>query len=104
MEVPAKQLTSKTVNSDRKPRFDGTVNLGHVLTMITMLVGGLLVWTQSLVVQAKQDVRISHLEETQRNTVSAINRISEAHILSLRNQDKINNALEYVLKNKIAVP
>ena len=83
---------------ERKPRFDGTVNLGHILTAIMMLVSGLIVWTQSQVVQAKQDLRISYIEKTSAETADSVKKVSEMQQQMARSQEHVATTLEMLTK------
>lgn len=82
----------------RRPRFDGTINLGHILTASAMLLGGIVVWTQSQVVQAKQDVRITYVEKTAEKTAESIEKMAELQRQMSRNQDRVTTTLEILMK------
>jgi len=83
---------------ERKPRFDGTINLGHILTALMMLVSGLIVWTQSQVVQAKQDLRISYIERTSAETSDSVKKVSEMQQQMARCQEHVATTLEMLTK------
>lgn len=55
-----------------RPRFDGTVNLGHVLTAAAMILGGFTVWSQSVRLQERTNVQISMLHERMDKQEAAI--------------------------------
>jgi hypothetical protein len=46
-------------NESKRPRFDGTVNLGHIITMTMIMAGGFGMWTTL-------DKRVVVLEENRR--------------------------------------
>ena len=78
----------------RRWKFDGTVNLGHVLTATVMLIGGLGVWTQGREVMIRQDARLALVETTMSEVKANLSRISESQQLSIRTQDKLAATLE----------
>ncbi|MBO9451436.1 hypothetical protein J7426_14275 [Tropicibacter sp. R16_0] len=43
-----------------KPKFDATINLGHVLTMVTLLIGGAAAYTSIQVSITKLQLEIKH--------------------------------------------
>ena len=75
-------------------KFDGTVNLGHVLTASVMFIGGLGVWTQGREVMIRQDARLALVETTMSEVKANLSRISESQQLSIRTQDKLAATLE----------
>ena len=78
----------------RRWKFDGTVNLGHVLTASVMFIGGLGVWTQGREVMIRQDARLALVETTMSEVKANLSRISESQQLSIRTQDKLAATLE----------
>lgn len=78
----------------RRWKFDGTVNLGHVLTATVMLIGGIGVWTQGREVMIRQDARLVLVETTMTEVKANLSRISESQQLSIRTQDKLAATLE----------
>jgi hypothetical protein len=80
----------------RRWKFDGTVNLGHVLTAAVMLIGGLGVWTQGREVMIRQDARLALVETTMAEVKSNLSKISESQQLSIRTQDKLAATLEAI--------
>lgn len=82
----------------RKPRFDGTINLGHILTATMMLISGLIVWNQSQVVQAKQDVRIAYIEKTASETAESVKKVAEMQQKMAQNQERVAVTLELITK------
>lgn len=93
-------MSNEEQNAVHKPRFDGTVNLGHILTAVTMLMGGIVVWSQAQVGFAKQDSRISALELGQVEIRVIVAKLTENQQATLRNQDKIATTLEFVVNNQ----
>ena len=84
----------------RKPRFDGTINLGHLLTAGTMLIAGMVVWTQSQIVQAKQDLRISYVETAANANAEALHKLAESHQQMARSQERVTITLELLTKGQ----
>jgi uncharacterized protein HemX len=80
----------------RRWKFDGTVNLGHVLTAAVMLIGGLGVWTQGREVMIRQDSRLALVETTMAEVKSNLSKISESQQLSIRTQDKLAATLDAI--------
>ena len=77
-------------------KFDGTVNLGHVLTATVMLIGGLGVWTQGREVMIRQDARLALVETTMSEVKANLSRISESQQLAIRTQDKLAATLDAI--------
>ena len=77
-------------------KFDGTVNLGHVLTASVMLIGGLGVWTQGREVMIRQDARLALVETTMSEVKANLSRISESQQLAIRTQDKLAATLDAI--------
>lgn len=80
----------------RRWKFDGTVNLGHVLTATVMLIGGIGVWTQGREVMIRQDARLVLVETTMSEVKSNLNKISESQQLAMRTQDRLAVTLEAI--------
>jgi hypothetical protein len=80
----------------RRWKFDGTVNLGHVLTATVMLIGGLGVWTQGREVMIRQDARLALVETTMSEVKANLARISESQQLAIRTQDKLAATLDAI--------
>lgn len=80
----------------RRWKFDGTVNLGHVLTASVMLIGGLGVWTQGREVMIRQDARLALVETTMSEVKANLSRISESQQLAIRTQDKLAATLDAI--------
>ena len=80
----------------RRCRFDGTVNLGHILTASVMFIGGLGVWTQGREVMIRQDARLALVETTMSEVKANLSRISESQQLSIRTQDKLAATLDAI--------
>jgi len=80
----------------RRLKFDGTINLGHVLTAGSMLLGGFLVWSQSMVVQAKQDVRINVVEQSVIEQRAALRQLADTQQIAMRTSDRLSTAIEYL--------
>jgi|688.fasta_scaffold00471_96 hypothetical protein len=87
-------------DEQRRPKFDGTVNLGHMLTAFSMLCGGLFVWGQSREVQAKQDVRLSVVEQAMIDQRDQMRKLAETQSLAIRTQDRLVYAVDSVIGNK----
>lgn len=89
-----------TRREKQRPRFDGTINLGHVLTILTMGAALATMWVNGRVAQADHETRIVVLEQTQREFKETLKQMSETAAQGMRNQDKISLALEYLTKGK----
>ncbi len=81
-----------------KPRFDGTINLGHVLTIIAMGTAMVTVWTSTKVTQAEQNSRLSVLEHSQVEMHDTMKTLADNASASQRTQDKLSLTLEYLAK------
>jgi hypothetical protein len=69
--------------SDRRVKFDGTINLGHVLTVITLLGGGAAIYTTINSAITQHEFRLDALEradavriETSRRIIDRLNDIA----------------------------
>jgi len=80
----------------RRWKFDGTVNLGHILTASVMLVGGLGVWIQGREVAIRQDARLVLVETTMAEVKSNLSKISESQQLAIRTQDRLAATLDAI--------
>ncbi len=92
--------TEEQRDEQRRPKFDGTINLGHMLTAFSMLCGGLFVWGQSREVQAKQDIRISVLEQNALDQKTQMRTLAETQALAIRTQDRLVYAVDSIVGNK----
>lgn len=90
----------RTEKEARKPRFDGTINLGHILTASAMLIGGSVVWTQSQIVQAKQDARIGFVERASSENADAVKKVAEIQQQMARSQERVSLTLEMLMQGK----
>jgi hypothetical protein len=88
----------QTEQQAHRPRYDGTINLGHILTASAMLLGGFVVWTQSQIVQAKQDVRIEYIERTAQKTADSVNKIMDMQQEMARTQEHVTATLQVLTK------
>jgi hypothetical protein len=98
-EELAKQRVRERERAEREARrwkFDGTVNLGHVLTAAVMLIGGLGVWTQGREVMIRQDSRLALVETTMAEVKANLSKISESQQLAIRTQDRLAVTLEAI--------
>lgn len=92
--------TTDAKQEARKPRFDGTINLGHLLTAGTMLIGGMVVWTQSQIMQAKQDLRITYVEQTTASNTEALKKLSDGYQQLVMSQERVTITLELLTKGQ----
>lgn len=84
----------------RKPRFNGEINLGHVLTILTMGCALATMWVNGRVAQADHETRLVALEQTQKEFKETLGKMAETAQQGMRNQDRITVALEYLTKTK----
>lgn len=54
------------------PRFDSTVTLGHVLTILSILVGGMTAYTGVVARVVAGEIRITQLESQQKDLIQAM--------------------------------
>jgi hypothetical protein len=96
-EERAKQRARERAEHEvRRWKFDGTVNLGHILTASVMLVGGLGVWIQGREVAIRQDARLVLVETTMAEVKSNLSKISESQQLAIRTQDRLAATLDAI--------
>lgn len=85
---------------NHKPRFDGTVNLGHILTALAMVFGGTVVWTQSQVAQTRIDARVTLVERDVKSIMVTQEKTAENMQLALRTQDRMTLAVDALIKSQ----
>ncbi len=83
---------------NNKPRFDGTINLGHVLTAVMMGAALLTMWTNTKVTEAEHNSRITVLEHSQVEMHDTMKTLADSAASSQRTQDKLSLTLEYLAK------
>lgn len=89
-----------TPQQARRPRFDGTINLGHIIQVL-VIVGGLwIVLVKAEVRTANLETRIQYLEAAQRDIGAAISKLGDAQALMARGQERMATSLEYLTKGK----
>lgn len=88
----------------RKPRFDGTYNLGHLLTSFTILITmGTAIGTMYVnnkVTTADHETRIHALEFSQAKMQATEEKLSDAVAQGMVNQKEISIALKYLSDKK----
>lgn len=90
--------------AQHRPRFDGTVNLGHILTMIAMGSALLTMWTNQRVSQADHEFRIRALEGANAEFKVTLAKMAENESVALRNQEQLRMTMEWVMKTVDAKP
>jgi len=85
-------------DSTRRPRFDPTINLGHILTAIMMGAALVTMWANQKVAQADSDSRIRVLEKSQTRIDDTVSKLADNAAASQRTQDKLSLTLEYLAK------
>lgn len=81
-----------------KPRFDPTINLGHILTALMMGAALVTMWANMKVGQADHEARIRALEVGQIETRATLTKLAELEAGSARTQDKLTLTIEYLSK------
>lgn len=88
----------------RKPKFDGTYNLGHLLTSFTILITmGTAIGTMYVnnkVTTADHETRIHALEFSQAKMQATEEKLSDAVAQGMVNQKEISIALKYLSDKK----
>lgn len=83
-----------------KPRFDGTVNLGHLLTVVSM-VGALLTFFVTMRESVSRlDARVQFLERAQVSMVTTMDKLSDNQTSLVRAQDRITILFEQQAKQQ----
>lgn len=54
------------------PRFESSINLGHVLTIVSILLGGLAAYNGIVVRVSAAEIRVQALEKTQNDIATAL--------------------------------
>lgn len=85
----------------RKPRFDGTVTLGNVLTALAMMGGLWLFFTKVEIRSTQMDSRIAFLESSQRDIRDALNKLSDTQSQSSRAIERMTTAIEYMTRGEV---
>lgn len=81
-----------------RPRFDGTINLGHVLTALMMGAALLTMWVNTKVTEAEHNSRITVLENSQKDIHDTVKTLADNASATQRTQDKLSLTLEYLAK------
>lgn len=100
MRDPRTNGQRAAARESHKPRFDGTVNLGHVLSLVAMGGALLTMWTNTMVGHADHEVRIKTLEESRAEIRITMARMTENETLALRTQEQLRASLELLVKER----
>jgi hypothetical protein len=65
-----------------------------------MLIGALVVWTQSQIVQAKQDLRITYVETAAATNADALRKLADGHQQMVRSQERVTITLDLLTKGQ----
>lgn len=84
-----------------RPRFDWTINLGHVLTATMMMFGGVTVWLQSVRLQERQNVQIVLLQERAEKQELAVQKVAEIQQKLALSQERVVTQLELMARPKL---
>lgn len=88
----------------RKPRFDGTFNLGHLFTSLTILItmGSAMatIYVNGKVITADHETRLHALEVGQAKMMLTEEKLADAISQGLVNQKEIAIALKYLTEKK----
>lgn len=98
MDTEDFQFEGDSTNRTRRPRFDGTINLGHILTALMMGAALLTMWTNTKVTEAEHNSRITVLENSQKDMHDTVKSLAESAASSQRTQDKLSLTLDYLAK------
>lgn len=82
----------------RRPRFDGVVNLGHILTIIAMLGALSAMWMNARVVQTDQEARIRALEVSNTEMRSTMKILADSQTQQQLSLREIAISLKYLTK------
>lgn len=85
---------------ERKPRFDGTINLGHILTAVVMGAGLVTMWANAKVITADHESRLKTLEQAQVEFKQGLSKLAENESMALRTQDKLANTMDWLMKER----
>ncbi len=96
--------TEPDFTPSNKPRFDPTINLGHLLTAMMMAAALLTMWTNLRVTQAQADSRLAILEKSQQKTEETIGKLADNASTSARTQDKLGLTLDFLAKQVAMKP
>lgn len=91
---PISSMPDSEQQERHKPRFDGTVNLGHIMTGLMMACGLLTMWTSMAEFKTSTSLRIANLEAAQLEQKKSNDEHVRALNEILRTQDKLTNALD----------
>lgn len=90
--------TEPDFSQSRRPRFDPTVNLGHILTGMMMGAALLTMWVNTKVTEAEHNSRILVLEHSQAQMEDTLKKLAVNAVDSQRTQDKLSLTLDYLAK------
>lgn len=96
--IPNDHMTTPEQNERRKPKFDGTLNLGHVLQII-VLCGGFWLWlTTARVDKALLEARVAALENNNREVRDTMREMAGEMTKLTISQERMATSLEYLAK------
>lgn len=88
----------------KKPRFDGTINLGHILTALMMGAALLTMWVNTKVTEAEHNSRLLVLERSQSRIDETVTKLADNAAASQRTQDKLSLTLDFLAKQGTLKP
>lgn len=83
-----------------KPRFDGTINLGHVITFLSMGAALVTMYTNDQVWRADHDSRMKYVEASELELRKSIDKLSETQMMETRALDRVNLTIERIADKK----
>jgi hypothetical protein len=98
MITPEEQTEQR--KEDRKPRLDGTVTFGNILTVISIILGGFLAWSQNQIIVTRLEVKQMSTDAAMVEVKTAIVTLNATLQLALQNQARMAVILEHHLDKK----
>lgn len=85
------EVLASNGKSRRTPRFDPTINWGHILIAVSFFVGGLLAWGDLKSDLRVDDLRIQIMEKSQTAMAAAITKLAEKSVTDALQDEKIKD-------------
>lgn len=88
--------------NQRRPRFDGTINLGNIIQIVA-IIGGLWVWgTKNEVRTAALEMRITYVENAQKDVSASMRSIADSQLKMTVSQERQAATLEQMARQGAA--
>ena len=77
------------MTENQRPRFDPTINLGHILSLLAFLGTGLAAWQSMRTEITTLDGRLREQEKTIESVAMSVNKMAEVMVISARQDERL---------------